>query len=100
VVNNGVFASYKVDGQQKRWRGTAETLAKEIPANATELKVTQMNSRVETFVTAGKPSKGALAPTGVGLELQVIAAVVIGGTSLMGGRGSIVSTFIGVLIIS
>jgi ribose transport system permease protein len=36
---------------------------------------------------------------GVGLELQVIAAVVIGGTSLMGGRGSVISTFIGVLII-
>lgn len=37
---------------------------------------------------------------GVGLELQVIAAVVIGGTSLMGGRGSVISTFFGVLIIS
>lgn len=37
---------------------------------------------------------------GAGLELQVIAAVVIGGTSLMGGRGSIISTFFGVLIIS
>lgn len=37
---------------------------------------------------------------GSGLELQVIAAVVIGGTSLMGGRGSVVSTFFGVLIIS
>lgn len=36
----------------------------------------------------------------VGIELQVIAAVVIGGTSLMGGRGSVVNTFIGVLIIS
>lgn len=70
VVNHGVFASYKVDGQQKRWRGTAETLAKEVPANATDLKVTQMNSRVETFVTAGKPSQAALATTGVGLELQ------------------------------
>jgi ribose transport system permease protein len=34
------------------------------------------------------------------MELQVIAAVVIGGTSLMGGRGSVISTFIGVLIIS
>jgi ribose transport system permease protein len=34
------------------------------------------------------------------MELQVIAAVVIGGTSLMGGRGSVVNTFIGVLIIS
>jgi ribose transport system permease protein len=37
---------------------------------------------------------------GVGMELQVIAAVVIGGTSLMGGRGSVYATFIGVLIIS
>lgn len=37
---------------------------------------------------------------GSGIELQVIAAVVIGGTSLMGGRGSVISTFIGVLIIS
>ena len=38
--------------------------------------------------------------TGDGLELQAIAAVVIGGTSLMGGRGSVVSSFFGVLIIA
>ena len=38
--------------------------------------------------------------TGIGAELVVIAAVVIGGTSLMGGRGSVVSTFFGVLVIS
>lgn len=37
---------------------------------------------------------------GVGLELSAIAAVVIGGTSLMGGRGSVVNTFFGVLIIA
>lgn len=37
---------------------------------------------------------------GLGMELQVIAAVVIGGTSLMGGRGSVVRTFFGVLIIN
>ena len=36
---------------------------------------------------------------GRGLELEAIAAVVIGGTSLMGGRGSVVSSFFGVLII-
>jgi ribose transport system permease protein len=38
--------------------------------------------------------------SGTGIELQVIAAVVIGGTSLMGGRGSVVNTFFGVLIIA
>jgi ribose transport system permease protein len=37
--------------------------------------------------------------TGIGSELQSIAAVVVGGTSLMGGRGSIVTTFLGALLI-
>ena len=37
---------------------------------------------------------------GFGLELSAIAAAVIGGTSLMGGRGSVLGAFAGVLIIS
>jgi ribose transport system permease protein len=37
---------------------------------------------------------------GTGFELQAIAAAVIGGTSLLGGRGSVVRTFFGVLIIA
>lgn len=40
----------------------------------------------------GKPDAG------MGLELDAIAAVVIGGTSLMGGRGSVIGTMVGVLI--
>ena len=40
----------------------------------------------------GKPDAGA------GLELDAIAAVVIGGTSLMGGRGGLAGTLCGVLI--
>lgn len=36
---------------------------------------------------------------GVGLELDVIAAVVIGGASLSGGAGGVVGTFVGALII-
>lgn len=44
---------------------------------------------------------GAADPNaGIGFELSAIAAAVIGGTSLMGGRGSIIGAFIGVLIIS
>ena len=35
----------------------------------------------------------------LGLEFEVIAAVIIGGTSLMGGSGSIFGTFLGVLFI-
>jgi ribose transport system permease protein len=37
---------------------------------------------------------------GIGMELSAIAAVVIGGTSLMGGRGSVINSFLGVLIIA
>ncbi len=37
---------------------------------------------------------------GMGLELAAIAAVVIGGTSLMGGRGSVTGSFLGVLIMA
>lgn len=37
---------------------------------------------------------------GIAMELSAIAAVVIGGTSLMGGRGSVVASFLGVLIIA
>lgn len=40
----------------------------------------------------GKPDAGA------GMELDAIAAVVIGGTSLTGGRGSLVGTLVGVFI--
>lgn len=37
---------------------------------------------------------------GVGLELQVIAAVVIGGTSILGGRGTVLGTMLGALLVA
>lgn len=37
---------------------------------------------------------------GIGLELDIIAAVVIGGASLSGGRGTILGTIIGTMLIS
>lgn len=37
---------------------------------------------------------------GSGYELQAIAAVIIGGTSLLGGRGTIMGTLIGALVMS
>jgi simple sugar transport system permease protein len=44
-------------------------------------------------VSAANPNSGT------GYELEVIAMVVIGGTSLTGGRGTIIGTVIGVLIL-
>jgi uncharacterized GH25 family protein len=69
IANDGIFASYKLDGQQKRWRGNAADLEKELPANATDVNVTQSSSRLETFVTVGAPTQQVFKPTGTGLEL-------------------------------
>jgi ribose/xylose/arabinose/galactoside ABC-type transport system permease subunit len=44
-------------------------------------------------ITTGQPNAGA------GFELDAIAAVVIGGTSTTGGKGSISGTLVGVLLI-
>jgi len=44
--------------------------------------------------------KTAEPTTGLGVELRVIAAVVIGGTSLAGGSGTIIGAALGALIIT
>jgi ribose/xylose/arabinose/galactoside ABC-type transport system permease subunit len=44
-------------------------------------------------MNSGQPNAGLM------YELDVIAAVVVGGTSLQGGRGSMVGTFIGAMLI-
>jgi ribose/xylose/arabinose/galactoside ABC-type transport system permease subunit len=53
---------------------------------------------VAAILQAGQLS--SVAPTaGSGLELQAIAAVLLGGTALGGGRGSVVGTAIAVLFL-
>ena len=37
--------------------------------------------------------------SGTGLELQVIAAAVVGGTAIAGGRGTLLGTFVGVALL-
>lgn len=72
LVMDNVFARYNEGGKEKRWRGKVENIAKEIPASATDLVVTQSLRRLETFVTAGNPDDAALKPTGTGLEMQPV----------------------------
>jgi ribose transport system permease protein len=50
------------------------------------------------LVLAGRLNS-AQPTAGSGFELDAIAAVVVGGTSLFGGRGGVVGTFLGALII-
>ena len=72
VTNDGVMASYKDGGQTKRWRGSIEDFAKQVPQNAEGLQASFVQSRMEVFVTAGKPTKETLKITGSGLELSPI----------------------------
>lgn len=69
LVNDALMASYRNGKELKRLRGTAESLGKEIPADAQDLRVTHAQSRMEVFVTAGKPTTKTLEPRGRGLEL-------------------------------
>ena len=50
-------------------------------------------------VTLASRLGAGLANAGMQYELDVIAAVVVGGTSLMGGKGSVVSTLFGAIFI-
>jgi ribose transport system permease protein len=54
---------------------------------------------IATLILSGR--LGVIDPdSGSGWELQSIASVVIGGTSLFGGKGSLVGTMIGVFLIA
>lgn len=71
MQNDGVGGSYKLAGEEKRLpRGTsADKLPGIIPAGATDVKLMQMESRNEVFVTSGAPTDTVLRASGKGLEL-------------------------------
>jgi len=67
-------------------------------------RVIAVGSNPEAARRVGMPARGVVASVyadaAVGFELQVIAAVVLGGTSLMGGRGSLIGTLLGTMTIA
>jgi uncharacterized GH25 family protein len=70
LVSKNVMGSYKdKQGETKRFRATEETLAKEVPADAADVKLSRMESRLETFVSTGTPDMAVFKATGVGLEM-------------------------------
>jgi ribose/xylose/arabinose/galactoside ABC-type transport system permease subunit len=91
-------------GYQVRATGSNEAAARlaGIPVNRIKVTAFVLTALAATF--AGALSFARLtsaAPTGgTGLELTVIAAVVIGGTSLFGGQGTIVGTFLGAALLT
>jgi uncharacterized GH25 family protein len=68
-VTDTAMASWKVNGETKRWRGAPAALAREVPADAQELQVSRTLARAETFVTNETPSALSAAISGDGLEL-------------------------------
>lgn len=68
VARDTVNASYGAAGERKRWRGSLAQFESQVPADARNLEVRHSQSRIETFVTVGKPTDVS-AVSGNGLEL-------------------------------
>ena len=68
-VTNGVMATYKENGEEKRWRGTAADFPGAIPAGATDVVATRTSNRIETFVTLGAPTDTVFTNPAEGLVL-------------------------------
>ncbi|PRB74809.1 DUF4198 domain-containing protein [Pseudomonas sp. MYb185] len=66
------FARYKENGEDRRWMGNLADVGQAVPANAEDLQISQMESRMEVFVTSGEPTDSVFTPTGKGLELRPV----------------------------
>ena len=74
LVSASIMASYMLNGEQKRWRGSEADLAASLPAGATEVKTSRMESRLDAYVTAGQSGDALPVPTGKGLELLPLSS--------------------------
>ena len=73
-----------------------------INVNAVKMKVYMLMGLIVSIASVTQLARLGnmdVASAGSGYELDAIAAVVVGGTSMSGGKGSVVGTLIGVLII-
>lgn len=68
IVQQNVNGSYTLNGETKRFRGSEDSYAKDVPAGAENVKLSRMYSRLETFFSATSTSEAVFKPTGVGLE--------------------------------
>jgi ribose transport system permease protein len=104
VIAGQFFLSYHVKGRHILAIGSNENTARLVGINIRSVKImvftltgflVALASIIQcSRLSAADPNAGA------GFELTAIAAVVIGGTSLTGGRGSVIRSFFGVLIIA
>ncbi|MBB5753747.1 ribose transport system permease protein [Prosthecomicrobium pneumaticum] len=81
------------NGKAARLSGLRAERLKLVAFLATGLLVGVAGLILASLMNAGQPTAGR------GFELTVIAAVILGGTSLSGGRGTLVGTLLGVLVL-
>lgn len=103
-IAGGILLGFTPYGRHVRAIGSSEETARlsGVPVAWVKFSVYVMSgilSVVGGLIISSKLRSGD-PKVGVGDELSVIAAVVVGGTSLSGGRGSIGGTFVGLLIVS
>jgi len=75
--------------------------ARGVPVGSVKIALFMLCSMLAGFagVISSIRTSAANPNSGTGYELEVIAMVVIGGTALMGGRGSILGTVLGIFIL-
>jgi ribose/xylose/arabinose/galactoside ABC-type transport system permease subunit len=73
-----------------------------LPVGATKITAYTLNSTLAAFagLVATIDTTSGLAGTGMGWELDAITIVVVGGTLLSGGRGHILGTLLGMLVLA
>jgi len=103
VVAGQLVLSWTVFGRYMIAVGTNEEAVRlsGVDVRPVKLSVFVISSLLATLAGILTLSRHRFADPNVGrdLELEVIAAVVVGGTSLMGGRGTVIGSFLGLLII-
>lgn len=104
VAGVGVLLRYTVFGRNVFAIGSSESTARLCGVNVT-LTTLLIYTLAGVFTAIGGVMNyayvnGANPSDGMGMELEIIAAVVLGGGSLSGGRGSVIGTLMGALIIA
>jgi len=80
---------------------TSSARARGVPVNRTKVALFMLTAGMAALagVISSIRTSAANPNSGTGYELEVIAMVVIGGTALTGGRGTIIGTVLGVFIL-
>jgi simple sugar transport system permease protein len=102
VLTHYVLTQTKVGNWIQASGGNAGAArARGVPVNRVKILLFMFSSMMAAFagIISSIRTQAANPNSGTGYELEVIAMVVIGGTVLTGGRGTIVGTVLGILIL-